>query len=342
VKILNDHVLRDNLFDLVQNNPLIEKASLDKQQQEKTQSLGMAFRKNLEEDFKATNDRKLALLTAKQRETLRDTALGPLGVYCQGWEMIRFKGQAQPVAIPMPAPYPDFGDKQVQKQLGLSQQQQKQAGDILGGSPTLTDRLMQEWQTLHPSKAGKNNHASGTWTLSGDVNFTGYVTTNYGLAVHESDWKAESKQLTPEEIDKRKAEAEKQRVKVMDEMKQQREKAHADSQKDPLVKLGVDLRKRFEATLTPAQQETYRAMAFQSIGHVAVSDPLMQYIIGLDAQQRAVLQKMERESMAKYQQWRRETNRRLFDALTPSQRETLLQLYWQSSENPPEINSVTF
>jgi hypothetical protein len=51
---------------------------------------------------------------------------------------------------------------------------------------------------------------------------------------------------------------------------------------------------------------------------------------------------MERESMAQYQQWRRETNRQLFNLLTPSQRETLLKLYWQFSENPSEINSVTF
>ena len=133
-------------------------------------------------------------------------------------------------------------------------------------------------------------------------------------------WRArtagELSHLPPEERKKQQADLDKN-------LKKDRETQQAELEKQPLVKMGIELRTQFEALLTPEQLTAYKELAFQNIAHSAVDDPLMLNQIGASDQQRAALQRLEMESTESNQRFIRAMGEKMLNVLTPAQQEKL-------------------
>ena len=93
------------------------------------------------------------------------------------------------------------------------------------------------------------------------------------------------------------------------------------------MKLLAELRKKFEALLTPEQLESYREMAFRSIADSALLDPVVQNEIGMSIEQCGSLQRLFQDSIEKYRKNGREMGEAVLNVLTPQQQEKLQKVF---------------
>jgi hypothetical protein len=219
LKTLERMKFREGVLVIFYSPEVLKKPGVDKEQQSKLDSIKKEYSEIAKKDDKEKNDAMMAVLNAQQRGKIREAALGTLGQEVWHNQYVQIEGQSKPISMPTLYPYPDFSDESVQKDLGLSKEQQSQVRDILGGSPTLKDRMWEELKKTRGVKDGK--------IKSADVNFSGGVLTVAGSATvtFAND---SGKKLSPEEIKKQKAEAEKRRAAMVAQMKKEREKARAE------------------------------------------------------------------------------------------------------------------
>ena len=125
--------------------------------------------------------------------------------------------------------------------------------DILGDRPSLSQKLVEQWQKLSVEERKKwRNGQRFTWTFTTTV--------------------SESTVST--------AEQKKQRAAYEEKLKKERQAWQSEIESHPLVKRSIELRKQFEGLLTPEQLEKYKDMAVQNGTASAVRDLLVGREIG--------------------------------------------------------------
>jgi Zn-dependent protease with chaperone function len=237
----------------------------------------------------SVSEKTLSILTPEQKARLREEALGPFGPSDYPEPLtVKLKGESKPAGVFSLAPYPDFTQSSVRKELGLSAAQEQQVQRILGGSTNLTEKLTRELEKLSPQERKKlrNSYANAlaaAWTMSE------YATS-------------------PEETAK--------------QMIEERKKNQAALAEQPVMKTSIDLRKQFEAMLTPKQLALYRDMAVRNFAAHAV-DGTMLSTIGANKQQQAELRRFVHDLATKGPPFYRDLGRRLLQILTPAQQEAL-------------------
>ena len=216
------------------------------------------------------NAKSLALLTPQKRAQLQVESLGPEGVNLENsWY------DAEKLSLPSLYPYPDFDEPRVQKELGLSADQQERARSLLGGSANLKEAFLREYRNL-PAEEQKK--------LQG-FNMTGGFC--YGMGGGGD--------LSPEEQKKRLEE-------FYEKIRSDRKKQRAEREKQPLMKVLPDLLEKFQALLSPEQLAAYKEMAFRDIAERAINDAVLLAKIGADDRQQAEIKKLFDDYMANYQQ----------------------------------------
>jgi hypothetical protein len=237
-------------------------------------------------DFHEIRDKLLTVLTPQQQAQLQAATLGPHRLGDDRTLAVVAVGETK-VRVPTPSPYPDLSKQRVQEELDLNAIQRKQVREILGGSPNLTHKLVRELQSLPPEER-KIEMRGGGFAASG--------------------------RGSKEKLEKLQAEADKRR-----------RKSQAEYERHPLVKMCSELRKQFEAVLTPDQLAAYKDMAVRNIATTALRDSRVQDRVGASDEQKAALQRILDESLVNYRQSNREMGQKMLKVLTPPQQEKLRQ-----------------
>jgi len=233
-----------------------------------------------------TGDKMAEVLTSPQNARLLELTLGPERLGGIQTLLVVTDGKSK-FRIPSPHPYPDLSEPRVQKRLGFSEMQQNQPREILDGSRNLTEKLVKELESLPPAKREIKTRGSG------------------GRGVRIAN-------PTKEAIEKFHAEADRERRESL-----------AEFEKHPLVKTSIELRKRFEAVLTPKQLAKYEDMTLRNLAQGTLANPRILDRIGVSDEQRATLFRLYDESYETQRQRLREKGRELLTVLTPAQQDAL-------------------
>ncbi|MGW8256308.1 MAG: M56 family metallopeptidase [Thermoguttaceae bacterium] len=129
-----------------------KKIDLTSEQTDKIKSLVKEMDKHGQKNNEKTSNEMLKVLTPDQRTKFRELVFGPLNPLADSLLSIDVGGKIGTIVAPSLAPYADFSDKKVQRQLRLNAEQQKQVREILGGKQNLTERLKEEWKKLPPKE----------------------------------------------------------------------------------------------------------------------------------------------------------------------------------------------
>jgi hypothetical protein len=318
MKTFKELYLRIGAFTRLHDPDVLKKLGVDPRQEAKLGDIYVEAGDRMRSDAKRRYEKAMAVLTAGQREKVREAVLGPLGPDYHATLFVAVAGEPQPIPVPSPEPYPDFGDPGLWKNLGLNQEQQKQVRDILGGSKNLTERLAREYLATTKKKDSEGRTVLGTENSYAGAGVV-YDGTLTGVGTSAST------ALSAEEIKRQQAE-------MREKMKTERQKARAEYEKQPLVKLSIELRKRFEAVLTPSQREAYREMALKAVADFALSDPLVESLAGLHDDQIAILARLPHDTSKTFHQLGQEMGRRALDVLTPAQKAALPDVIEQAIE----------
>ncbi len=296
-KALKELAFREGAFLRLSDPKVLEQLGMTKEQEGRLLSLHGEIGRWSQRYSQEAIDKTLAVLNAQQRAQLRVEALGPEGPEVHAELVVDVEGETEPVHVPSMFPYPDLSEQVVRKELGLSAIQQNRVRDILGESSNVTEKLVEELQKLAPEE--RKMRQIKTFT------FAGGSTSSGG-------------NLSREEEEKHQAEFE-------EKLKKERRKRQAEFEKRPMVKACIELRKRFEAVLTPEQLVGYQDMAVRNVALGALQDPLVQHKIGASDQQKAALQRLSEESLVTYRQFTREMGEKMLKVLAPPQQEKLRQ-----------------
>jgi Zn-dependent protease with chaperone function len=268
---------------------------LTKEQSDELRLLQTKHGENLSKQSQTAKEKILSHLSPDQRAKAHEAALGPEGFVGSGGGVVNIEGEKY--LIPSIMPYSDFGWSQVQQELGLTADQKKQVRDILGGSVNLYARLQDEVPKLsaEEKKMSLLSNASSS-------------DTSVNIATKPTD--------SPEERKKQEAER-------LEMLKKDIARRRTEWESKPLVKLSINLRKQFEAVLTPEQLEKYKEMAFQKVFDFQLSSPPVMEKLGLSEEQRTAIQKIEQEKIEDFPRFSREMGANILKVLTPAQQAKL-------------------
>ena len=237
-------------------------------------------------------DKAMAVLTPEQRARLRKEAMGPEGPVDSCSMTFVVKGESKETKIPLPHPYPDLSDADVQKQLGFSAEQTKRVRAILGDCPTLRDLLMREAARFTPAE----REAQAAYYC--------FYPRNKSIGPNLLATPARRKELWEKQAADRRA-------------------WRAERDKQPLVKRCAELSKKFEAVLTPEQAAKYREMAYTAAEFAAIDDPLTWSKIGASGEQSTAVLDIYTESITKSVKFACTATKKTLAILDRSQREKL-------------------
>ena len=243
-------------------------------------------------DMLKTKDKAMAVLTPEQQLRLPKEALGPEGPRDCGASNGVVKGEKDQIQVPSSYPYPDLSDASVQKSLGFTADQAKQVRAVLGDCEKANDLLAREAMRFTPEE-------------------------------REKQWKyfAWCKDFTLlDEVAKAPDEN-----KALEKIRSERQTWRTSREKQPLVKRALEIRKQFEAVLTPEQMTKYKEMAFAEIIDTALNDPLTLMKIGVSKEQRAAVQRIYAASQAQEFEFLRKTDEKMLKILDRQQREMVLK-----------------
>jgi beta-lactamase regulating signal transducer with metallopeptidase domain/Leucine-rich repeat (LRR) protein len=242
--------------------------------------------------FERTTERLLANLSPEQRIRMREVGLGPLSHGEYETISVSVEGLSDPLQVITLLPYPDLGDEKTQKQLQLTEEQREQVRKILAGSSNATEKLVREQLKLPLEELKRMRETP--------------------LRIPPGRASASNKREEPAAIRERVANERKERW--------------AEFQKHPLVKMSIELRKQFEALLTPEQLAAYQDMAVHTVAAGVLYDAIVWEKMGASAEQQAALRQITEESLASFAQFKLEMGAKLLDVLTPAQQEKLQEL----------------
>ena len=98
-------------------------------------------------------NKQWAILTSPQRAELREAVTRYLGICCYATLTIAVEGELDPIRICSLAPYDDFSEEDVQKELKLTTTQKNQVRDILGhGADRELENLLGDLLRLSPAE----------------------------------------------------------------------------------------------------------------------------------------------------------------------------------------------
>ena len=257
------------------------------------------------QDMLKTKDKAMAVLTPQQRLQLPTEALGPEGPRDATASGVVVKGEKDQMQLPSPYPYPDLSDPSVQKSLGFTAEQTKQVRAVLGDCEKANDLLAREALRLTPEDREKQSK---------------YFTWCKDFTLLDEVAKA------PDEN------------KALDKIRSERQTWRARREKQPLVKRALELRKQFEAVLTPAQTTKYREMAFAEIADTALNDPLTLTKLGVNKDQQAAVQRIYAASQAQEFEFLHKTVEEMLKILDPQQRDQVLKEVKQDLEFSEEYS----
>lgn len=293
VQLLKELTLREDAYFRLSDPNRVKKLALAKEQKDALHLLHQEGDDWLHRNHQATIDKTLSVLTPQQRSRLREEALGPLGPGDDlGQYFVHVKGEANPICVYSLEPYPDFTQPRVRKQLNLTAAQEQQVRDILGGSANLAERLAREVEKLSP-EARKKLPRSG-FDSKGAAIPTGGNQCLYGGS--------------PDGL-----------AKIKEKMIEERKKLRAGFAEQPTMRPSIELRKQFEAILTPQQLALYQDLAVRNFAANAATDQVMLKMVGASEQQEAEVARFFRDSVAKELQFYREMGQKLLKVLTPAQ-----------------------
>ncbi len=252
--------------------------------------------RRFQQDYQNRQDRAMAILSPQQRARLREESLGPEGLRAYAELTIKVEGEAQPLLVFTVYPYPDLSEETVRKQLGLNSSQQSQVRVLMGGSASQTEYFERKLQKLSPEERKK-------WQASRAG------TSAYGFGGSTAG-------LSQEQRKKRLAD-------FAEKMKKRQREERAKFEEQPMAKIGADLRRQFQAVLTPEQLAVYRDMAFRNISGSAIWDQQLVRKIGASDEQKAALRRMFDENHAAFDKSSRDAVGKALKILTPAQRERL-------------------
>lgn len=260
----------------------------------------LSFTKEMQRRFEETRDKMLAVLDPRQRALLREEVLGPFGKAEHETLRIQLEADAEVFQVVTLYPFPDFGKDEVQKQLGLTTSQQKQVRDILQGSPSATDRLVQRLlQISYPQERKRLSDDITRWRGGGGS--------------------AAAAGLSAEALQKWEAE-------LRRKLRGQRREDKKEWEQYLLVEAAIALRKQFEATLTPEQLTAYQDMAVRRMLPDALHDSVVWEQIGASEEQKQALSRLAHEvSSTGYDAFLQQSVGKMLATLTPAQREKLRQ-----------------
>ncbi|MGO9115971.1 MAG: M56 family metallopeptidase [Thermoguttaceae bacterium] len=288
---LKEIVFRELTYSCLSDPKDLERLSLTQEQNGKLLSLRQEVDDWFQRNDQEMIDKALSVLTSQQQALFREETLGPLGPDDQLIPLaVNVKGETKPIYVYSLDPYPDFTQPSVRKELGLSATQEQQVRDILGSSANLAERLARELEKLPPQERERNLPL---------------------LASISS------------EVRSHRAESREERYDFAEKMIEARKKQRARFAEHPMMKASVELRKQFEAMLTPKQLALYRDMAVRRFAARARHDSLMLRMVGASEQQVADIKRVYDDHIAKGAQFVREAGQRLLKILTPPQQEAL-------------------
>ncbi|MBN1591010.1 MAG: M56 family metallopeptidase [Pirellulales bacterium] len=292
MKTLDEMALCRDLYLQLNTPPFLEFLALTPTQRKQLEEIQREMGREGMTHEKKLMSEALGVLNPEQRKKIRDLALDPLGT---GPFMNAYidsdSDEGIALFVPMGHPYPELGESDVQKRLKLTDAQRKRIGEILGDSPTLEARMIVEAQRLTPEQRKQAQlEGHGTLTLSGS-----------GTNEAAKDEKPDVKEI----------------------MRRHREEMRLRREKNPLWKKLIELRGQMEKVLTPKQLDAYKDMAFQMAGAYSFRDPYVQLELGLNDQQTTALKRLFRDSDARIARFPREIGKKIFDVLTPAQKENL-------------------
>ncbi|MHC4399716.1 MAG: M56 family metallopeptidase [Planctomycetota bacterium] len=286
MQALDDLTLYELASMRLTNPETCKKLGISAEQQRQMQQMHDAAKSRFRNTARETGNKMAEVLTSPQKTRLLELTLGPerlggvltLTVVTDGESRFR---------IPSPHPYPDLSEPRVQKRLGFSETQQNQVREILDGSRNLTEKLVEELESLPPAKREIKTGGSG------------------GGGYHNPN-------ATKEDIERFHARVDRKRREFL-----------AEFEKHPLVKTSIELRKRFEAVLTPEQLAKYKDMTLRNLAHGTLADRRVLDRVGVSDEQRATLFRIYDESYENQRHRLRERGRELLTVLTPAQQDTL-------------------
>jgi Spy/CpxP family protein refolding chaperone len=244
-----------------------------------------------EESQKETKLKIAFLFDKEQRAKLRDVLLAPEMNDSGREDLFPREKEKDNLLIPTMRPYPDFSLPETQKALNLTESQLNLVQEILDGSKNLSEKLACEMDKLPPEQQKKIDNAQmGTLTIS--------TASFYAMS-------GESKP-SEEEI-------------VREDMKQ-RKAMWEDWLKQPINKLSVEYRKKFEASLTPDQLEKFKEMAFDNIHYFQLNNPAVLHLAGASKEQKDAIRQTIGLSERSNQEGRLETGKEMLKVLTSPQK----------------------
>ena len=292
LELLKEEMFRELAYSRLTDTPFSRRKGLDEFNFTKYQNDAVhLLRKEANDWFhqyhRAIGDKTLSILTPEQKALLREEALGPLGPNDSLEPLtVHIKEEKEPYQVYSLAPYPDFTQASVRKELGLSAAQEQQVRDILGESLNLAERFARDLEKLSPEERKKLRESSTN-------------AMNLVWSANLSD--------SPEEPTK---------------MTEARKKARVGFAEQPVMKPAIALRKQFEAVLTPQQLARYQDLAVRTFAAGALDGTLLP-MIGASQQQQAEVMKFCRDLSAKGPPYFRDLGRRLMFILAPAQEEVL-------------------
>lgn len=300
---------------------------IDKEQEAAIRPLQQEMMNRYRSDMEKAKKDTMAVLTPEQRTKLRDAVLGPCGGGGNVSQLVLIPGTSRSMAIPTSSPFPDLSNSYVQKQYGLSEEQQAKIRAILGDSRTMNDRLAKEVAEELSSKDGANR---------GRV----YEPYNMSFVMESTAINDDSaKRFSPEEAKKRKADAERDRITHVKNHKLDRLKRWSEYESQPVVKMSVELRKQMEGVLTPEQLDKYKAEAFNRCNDMVTFDIVIQEETGINEEQRAAFERVFGEMRASQRKTNCELNEKLLKILTPEQQERLEKVIASLESRPRTMRS---
>lgn len=267
-------------------------ADLTKEQKDKILSMREQIESDVSKQTQEAKQQIVAVFAPEQRAKLQETMLSPEGNLSIQETTVHRENQSYVLLIPTLAPYADFSLPETQKELSLTEDQLKRVGEILGGNKNLTDKLVQEMEKLPPKEQNRiEKHQMGTLSISSS--WIDLSSGRIGTLMSEEDY--------------------------LKSLKEERNKAWEARTKPPIIKLSIELRKQFEAALTPEQLAKYKELAFHDIYYTQVNDPLVFHLIDASSQQENEVQRLMNEIQEKSQEHSLETGKTLLNLLTPQQ-----------------------
>jgi hypothetical protein len=255
------------------------------------------------EDEKGAKECKanmFAVFDVKKRSILVALLLGthPEGIVQNSQKIVRREKPKCSLAVPDSYPFPDFSAAETQKALNLTESQQKLVKEMLGGCESLTEKLAQEMEKLPVKDQNRVDESQmGTLQISSSSTIT---VSNSGT------WEPVEKDI--------------------EKLVKKRVEERQAWEKQPIVKMSIELRKKFEASLSPEQRMKYELMAFDSIGFYQMFDPTILYQIGATEAEKESLEKISAQSNEKHQQEQLEFGKKALKELTSPQKDKLRKM----------------